>query len=193
MGSSATWASWVGVRQFSPATDTAAPGYGAAVRYRDCPTVEVTERVGVDPSVAWAAVTDISLPVRHSPELQEARWLDGATEPVVGARFEGRNVNEHLGEWTTTCTVVEVEPERRWAWTVGEPGAEWSTWGFEVDPASDGVIVRQWFRMGPHRSGLSFAIDAMPDKEGRIIERRLAEHRAAMAANLAGLRAELEP
>lgn len=162
------------------------------MRYRDCPTVEVAERVGADLSSTWAAITDITLPVRHSPELQEVAWLDGADAPVVGARFEGRNANEHLGEWTTTCTVTEVEPERRWTFTVGEPGAEWSTWGFEVDPARDGVVVRQWFRMGPHRSGLNIAIDAMPDKEGRIIERRLDEHRAAMAANLAGLKAELE-
>ncbi len=162
------------------------------MRYRDCPTVEVSERVGADPSAAWAAVTDIGLPARHSPELRDARWLDGATEPVVGARFEGDNANEHLGEWTTTCTVTEVEPGRRWTWTVGEPGSEWSTWGFEVDSASEGVVIRQWFRMGPHPSGLNIAIDAMPEKEGRIIERRLAEHRAAMAANLAGLKAELE-
>ena len=162
------------------------------MRYRDCPTVEVTERVGVDVSAAWAAVTDIELPTRYSPELQAVVWLDGATAPAVGARFEGRNANEHLGEWTTTCTVVEVEPQRRWAWSVGEPGGEWSTWGFEVDPVRDGVVVRQWFRMGPNRSGLNIAIDAMPEKEGRIIERRLAEHRAAMEANLAGLRSEVE-
>jgi hypothetical protein len=32
----------------------------------------------------------------------------------------------------------------------------------------------------------------MPEREGRIIEVRLTEHRAAMEANLAGLKAELE-
>ncbi len=162
------------------------------MRYRDCPTVEVSERIATDPDAAWAAVTDIGLPVRHSPELQEASWLDGATGPVVGARFAGRNRNEHLGEWTTTCTVVEVDPPRRWTWEVGDGGEAWSTWGFEVDPAREGVVVRQFLRMGPGRSGLNIAIDAMPDREGRIIEVRLAEHRAAMAANLAGLKAELE-
>ncbi len=162
------------------------------MRYRDCPTVEVSQRISADPETAWAAVTDITLPTRHSPELQDVAWLDGATEPVVGARFEGRNRNEHLGEWTTTCTVAEVDRPRRWTWEVSAGGEAWSTWGFEVDPVRDGVVVRQWLRMGPGRSGLSIAIDAMPDREGRIIEVRLAEHRAAMEANLTGLRAELE-
>lgn len=163
-----------------------------AVRYRDCPTVEASLRIATDPEAAWAAVTDIALPTRFSTELQSVAWLDGATEPVVGARFEGVNRNEHLGEWTTTCTVTEVDRPRRWTWDVGADGAAWSTWGFEVDPARDGVVVRQWMRMGPARSGINIAIDAMPDREGRIIEVRLAEHHAAMTANLAGLRAELE-
>ncbi len=162
------------------------------MRWRDNPTVEVTERIAVDPDTAWAAVTDIALPVRFSAELQDAAWLDGASGPAVGARFEGRNRNEHLGEWTTTCTVVEVEPPRRWTWEVSAGDEAWSTWGFEVDPVRDGVVVRQFLRMGPGRSGLNIAIDAMPDREARIIEVRLAEHRAAMAANLAGLKAELE-
>lgn len=167
-------------------------GYGADVRYRDCPTVEVTERIAVDPDTAWAAVTDITLPLRRSPELQAVTWLDGATTPVVGARFEGRNRNDHLGEWTTTCTVTEVEAPRRWTWDVSAGGEAWSTWGFEVDPVRAGVVVRQWMRMGPGRSGLNIAIDAMPDREARIVEVRLAEHRDAMAATLAALRADLE-
>lgn len=168
-------------------------GYGPGVRYRDCPTVEVSEKLAVDPATAWTAVTDIALPMTTSPELKAVRWLDGATGPAVGARFEGDNANEHLGEWTTTCTVVEVDAPRRWVWDVGAPGAEtWSTWGFEVDPARDGCVVRQWFRLGPGRSGLSIALDAMPDREGRIIEVRLAEHRASMAATLVALKETLE-
>jgi hypothetical protein len=46
--------------------------------------------------------------------------------------------------------------------------------------------------MGPGRSGLNIAIDAMPDKEERIIERRLSEHRANMTATLAGIKAIAE-
>lgn len=163
------------------------------MRYRDCPTVEVSERIAADAGSVWAAVCDITLPAGGNGELQSARWLDGATEPVLGARFEGNNANEHLGEWTTISTVVDVEPGRRWVWEVGMEGAApWSRWGFEVDPVRDGTVVRQWTRMGPERSGLSLAIDAMPDREGRIVEVRLAELADAMRANLATIRDSLE-
>jgi len=158
------------------------------MRYRDCPTTEVTRRIAASPEAAWAAVTDIALPVGDGAEgggeLRAVEWLDGASEVAVGARFRGTNANVHLGEWQTDAEVVDVEDGRRWAYDVGEPGAPWATWGFEVDPVGDGVVVRHWMRMGPNRSGLSVAIDAMPEKEGRIVERRLAELATSMAATL---------
>jgi hypothetical protein len=74
--------------------------------------------------------------------------------------------------------------------TAGEN--QMATWGFEVDPGRDAVTVRQWARMGPDPSGLSIAIDAMPEKEGRIISRRLGEWRTNMEANLAGIKGLVE-
>lgn len=162
------------------------------MRYRDQPTVEVEERVVGDPATIWALVTDITLPARFSGELQAVEWLDGATGVEVGNRFRGHNENPALGEWSTVCTVVEVEPGRRWAWTVNADDQHMATWGFEVDPGREAVTVRQWGRMGPDPSGLNIAIDAMPDKEGRIISRRLSEWRTNMAANLAGIKALAE-
>ena len=158
------------------------------MRYRDQPTVEVEERVVGDPAVIWELVTDITLPARFSGELQAVEWLDGATTVEVGNRFRGHNRNPALGEWSTECTVVELEPGRRWAWRVTAGDHQMATWGFEVDPGREAVTVRQWARMGPDPSGLSIAIDAMPDKEGRIISRRLGEWRTNMEANLAGIK-----
>lgn len=162
------------------------------MRVRDCPTVEVEARIAGDPVRIWALVTDIMLPTRFSTELVAAAWLDGADGVGVGNRFVGRNRNAAIGEWETVCTVVEVEPGRRWVWDVQGIEGVSARWGFEVDPGAGAVRVRQWARMGPGRSGLSFAIDAMPDKEGRIVARRLQEWRTAIAANLAGLRQLVE-
>jgi uncharacterized protein YndB with AHSA1/START domain len=161
---------------------------------RDAPTTEATIRINATPAAVWDLVTDITLPTRFSPELQSVEWLDGATEVTVGARFRGTNQNPHIGEWSTTCQVIEVEPRRRFVWQIeGEPGAEPpATWAFEIDEATEGVILRQWARLGPGPSGLSMAIATMPDKEGRIVERRLGEHRAAMELNLEGIREILE-
>lgn len=165
------------------------------MRYRDQPTVEVTQRVRCDVPAAWALVTDIGLSARCSSELREVEWLDGHHRVALGARFRGRNHNDAIGSWETSCEVVEVEDQgqvRRWVWNVLAGSGVGATWAFEVEPASDGVLVRQWARMGPAPSGLSIAIQARPELEGRIVTRRLVEWEQAMRVNLECVRAALE-
>lgn len=158
------------------------------MRYRDCPTMECSVRVAACAEDAWALVTDISLPTRFAGELQSAEWLDGSTGVAVGARFRGHNKHEALGEWTTESVVSEVEEGRRWVWHVFNADGEASaSWGFEVEPGRDATTIRQWAKMGPALSGLRGAIESMPDKEGRIVARRLEEWQAALTANLEGI------
>ncbi|MGH9060594.1 MAG: SRPBCC family protein, partial [Acidimicrobiales bacterium] len=163
-----------------------------AVRYRDQPTIEVSQRVRCDVGTAWQFVTDIGLPARSSSELQAVQWLGDADRVTVGARFRGRNAHEALGAWETVCEVVEVEDKRRWVYDVVGPEGVSATWAFETEPASDGVLIRQWARMGPAPSGLSIAISASPEKEARIIARRLSEWRQNMQANLDWIRSQVE-
>ena len=162
------------------------------MRYRDQPTVEVTQRVRCDVRTAWDLVTDIGLPARCSSELQAVEWVDDAKAVEVGARFRGRNKHEAFGDWATVCEVVEVEDERRWVYNVTGPEGVSATWAFEVEPASDGVLIRQWARMGPGPSGLTPAIVAQPEKEARIVSRRLAEWQQNMQANLEWVRSQAE-
>ncbi len=162
------------------------------MRYRDQPTIEVTQRVRCDVATAWELVTDIGLPARCSSELQTVEWLDDADSVKVGARFRGRSSHEALGDWETVCEIVEVEDQRRWVWNVVGPRGVSATWAFEVEPASDGVLIRQWARMGPEPSGLSVAIAATPEKEGRIVARRLSEWQDNMRANLEWIRSRTE-
>jgi hypothetical protein len=162
------------------------------VLYRDQPTIEVTQLVRCDVATAWLHVTDINLPARCSTELQAVEWLDGSDGVKVGARFRGRNKHEAFGDWQTECQVIEVEHEQRWVWNVIGTDGIGATWGFELDPASKGVLIRQWGRMGPGPSGLTPAIVAQPHKEGRIVARRLSEWQQNMQANLDWIRAQVE-
>jgi hypothetical protein len=168
------------------------PWHASTVRYRDQPTIEVTQRVRCDVATAWKYVTDITVPARCSEELQSVEWLDDADGVKVGARFRGRSKHDALGDWETVCEVVEVEDQRRWVWNVIGPRGVGATWGFEVDPASDGVLIRQWGRMGPGPSGLTFGIAAQPDKEARIVARRLSEWQQSMQANVDWIRSQVE-
>lgn len=164
------------------------------MRYRDAPSVEVSELIrGVTAEDAWAVVTDIELPTHTDGELVSVDWVGSPAEVVVGARFRGTNSADGLGTWTAECVITEVEPPRRWTWTAGGPtGEPWATWAFEIDRASEGVIVRQWARLGPGPSRLSQVIESKPDLEGRIIARRMSDWRRGMQANLDWVRVRLE-
>ena len=151
------------------------------MKYADGPTVEVETHVDAPPSVVWRLVSDITLPTRFSSELQEARWVDET-------HFVGRNQHPAIGEWETTCTVVANEAEHVFGWVVGDPANPSTQWRFTLEPSGGGTLLRQWMRMGPAPSGLNPAIDAMPDKEERIIARRQDEHRTNMQATVDGIK-----
>ncbi len=160
-------------------------------RYADGPTTSVTIEVEATPSRVWSMVTDPTFPARHSSELQEASWDPEGPEPGLGARILGRNQHPQVGEWTTTSHVVEWEEASVFGWSVSDPDEPAASWWFELSPSGQGTTVTQRVRLGPGRSGLSPAIEAMPDREEDIVARRLSEHERNMTANLEALKAEL--
>ena len=140
------------------------------------------------PERVWPLVSDIFLMPGLSAELQEVAWLDGVTGPAVGCRFAGRNANEYRGTWETVSTVIECDEPRRFAWAVGDPATRWRPGGSPCGPTERGTVLEQWARMGPARSGLSLAIDAMPDKEAKIVFVRLREWETGLKHNLAAIK-----
>ncbi|TWS24054.1 SRPBCC family protein [Tsukamurella sputi] len=154
------------------------------MRLRDRPIVEVSRELPCSPEEAWHLVTDITLPTRAEGDLQRAEWLDGATGVEVGARFRGYNADPEIGEWCTEPVVAEVEPGRRWVWSVGPVDDPLATWGFEVEPTETGARVRQWARAGTGSSPLSEYIAQHPEQEAQIIDFRLGIWRDGMRANL---------
>jgi uncharacterized protein YndB with AHSA1/START domain len=158
------------------------------LRYSDCPAVEVDLMIAAPPQAVWALVSDIQLPARFSSELAAAEWLDGANGPSHGARFVGHNHHPAIGDWETTSTIYDYEPGRRLGWAVGDAGDPSARWRFALSPEGEGTRLSQWMQMGPARSGINIAIDAMPEKESKILHRRLAEHRVNMEATLAGIK-----
>jgi Polyketide cyclase / dehydrase and lipid transport len=157
-------------------------------RYADNPTVQVQTWIDVLPGRVWELVSDIELMPTMSQELQSVEWLDGASAPAVGAKFIGRSKHESLGEWATTSHVIECEPERVFAWAVEDPANPTAIWRFRLEPKNGGTELSEWMQMGPARSGLSFAIDRMPEKEQKIVFVRMREFEQNMAATLAHIK-----
>lgn len=164
----------------------------AELRYADCPTTEAELRIAAPPAAIWQLVCDIQTSAEFSSEFQGGHWLDDATGPALGARFRGRNFHEARGTWETVSTICEFEPERVLGWAVGDLDVPAARWRFSLEPDGTGTIIRQWMQMGPGESGVSELIALMPDKEHRILRRRLAEHHANMTATLAGIKHRAE-
>lgn len=153
-------------------------------RYADKPTVQVRTWIAAPPPRVWQLVADIELMPSMSEELQAVEWLDGATGPAVGARFIGRSRHDALGEWATTSQVIQCKPPRVFAWAVENPENPTAIWRFRLEPHDGGTELSEWMQMGPARSGLSLAIDRMPEKEQKIVFVRMREFERNMTATL---------
>lgn len=156
------------------------------MKYAEGPSTEVEILIDAAVERVWQLVSDINLPARFSNEFLGAELLDQTLG--LGARFKGRNHHPAMGEWETVSYVNRYEPLRAFGWAVTDPDKPTGTWWFELEQEPGGVRLRQGTRMGPAPSGLMVAITRMPDKEERIIARRLQEFETNMRANLEGIK-----
>ena len=158
------------------------------MRLADQPTTEIDVYVEAPPSAVWPLVTEIMTPSRFGTELQEATWVEPGRGPCLGAQFKGRNFHPARGEWETTSTIVDFVPEQRFAWAVGDPDVPSAVWRLELAPEGDGTRLRYRAQIGLGPSGLTPLIEKMPDKEERIIARRLQEFETNMTATITGIK-----
>ena len=163
------------------------------MRHADKPTVEEHIDVAAAPDQVWPLISDITLSVGISDELVAVEWTSGEGDaPCVGRTFVGTNTNEYFGRWQTTATVTECEQPAVFGWTVGEVDDPNTSWRYTLTPTDTGTRVTQWAQLGTGPSGLVIAIGRMPDKEERIVARRLDEFRVSMRRNLETIKQRAE-
>ena len=145
------------------------------------------------PHRVWEFVSDVGVPPRFSGELQRAEWreLTGPDEsPAAGSIFEGFNKRGD-NEWSLPQLVTTWEPGVEFAWSAGatsEADAPAATWRYTLEKIPGGTRLRHLVTLGPGPSGLTAAIDAMPDREAAIIAGRSDELKANMQATVEGIR-----
>ena len=161
-------------------------------RYADTPTVEVQTWIDASPERVWSLVSDVGLMPSLSSELQRVEWIDAAAGPALGSRFVGYSKHQSFGEWSTTSHVIEFEPRRVFAWAVESVDTPTAIWRYTIEPENDGTRLAEWMQMGPGRSGLSVAIDQMPDKEQKIVFVRMREFERNIAVTLERIKALAE-
>ncbi|MFE9443800.1 SRPBCC family protein [Streptomyces sp. NPDC006602] len=161
--------------------------------------VEYVTEIAAAPQRVWDLVSDIATSARHSPELQEVEWLDGAEGPAVGACFSGRNRNSGLGEWRTVSRVAQLSQERVFQWEVvhyNDRRPRRAAGRLDVHPGTARRRLRQppaarhALRLGPRP--MHEVVERYPDREEQIIDGRLALLRTGIEQALAGVKAEAE-
>ena len=101
--------------------------------------------VNRSPDVVFAAISDVTRTGEWSPECISGRWVDGATGPAVGAKFEGDNkavvAGFTLKKWTTTSEVTACVPGE-----VFEFVAEgYTTWRYQLETTGAGTSVTETY------------------------------------------------
>ncbi|MEU0809995.1 SRPBCC family protein [Streptomyces sp. NPDC005970] len=141
----------------------------------------------------WPAITDLSRYGDWSPECTHAAWLDGWTEPAVGARYEARNRFPNGLVTQVLCVVTAAQPPYSFGWDVygGAPETHelFATWRYDLRPAArpEQTVVRQSFTHGPGDSGARAAVRADPANAAAILQGRLDQLRRNMKLTIGAM------
>jgi uncharacterized protein YndB with AHSA1/START domain len=124
--------------------------------------------IKASPTEVYRLISDPPAMAQFAEEFFRARWLGGATEPMVGAKFRGVNRNGRR-RWVTTCEVTEAEPGRRFVYEVSTPfKVPISRWEYDLEPTEDGCTVTEssYLRVPAWFIPFAILITGEPDRPG---------------------------
>jgi uncharacterized protein YndB with AHSA1/START domain len=129
-----------------------------------------TGQVSIDasPEEVYRVVSDPAVMVDLAEEVYKIRWLRGATEAAVGARFAGTNRNGWR-RWVTHALVTDAEPGRRFVYRVRTPFfVPIARWEYDITPEDTGcrVTVTNWLRVPRWFVPIAILITGEPDRAG---------------------------
>jgi uncharacterized protein YndB with AHSA1/START domain len=148
---------------------------------------EVRLVMAAPPEDVYGVIADVTRMPDLSPEVVSCRWLDGATEATVGARFAARNKFSRGPAVGNRCTVTAVEPGRKISWSRTEPFGGTVEWTDEFRPHAGGTEVVESYRALKPVSRFGWVIIGFFSSKDRA-----AVQRAGMVQTLERLKALVE-
>ena len=146
------------------------------------PTATGRIEIAASPQRVYDLVTDLAAMAEIAEETAALKWRRGSTaEP--GAVFRGTNRNGWR-RWTTTCTVTDAEPGRRFAFEVRHTGVPIARWQYDIEADGTGCTVTEstWDRRPSWFAPLAGRVTGTPDRDSRNTRhieatlKRLKEH-----------------
>ena len=105
---------------------------------------QASTHISALPDELYDLVSDVGRMGEWSPECRSCAWVDGATGPVVGARFKGTN-RRGVARWSTTPTVVVADPGHEFAFLIRHLGHDATRWTYRFEAVVDGTEVTESF------------------------------------------------
>ena len=110
-------------------------------------TDTVRMRMDAPPEAVYALVADVTRTPEFSPEVRRCTWLDGATGPAVGARFEVVNKAGRGPAWKNRPLVIVADRGREFAFSRTEKAAGTLVWRYRFEPVGDGTRVTESYEV----------------------------------------------
>jgi len=107
---------------------------------------QASTHVAAPAAELYDLVSDVQRMGEWSPECRSCEWIDGATGPVVGARFKGTN-RRGAARWSTKPTVRVAEQGHEFAFVTGHLGHDMTRWTYRFEAIADGTEVTESFEM----------------------------------------------
>ena len=133
-------------------------------------------------------VSDVTRTPEFSPSVVRCTWIDGATGPAVGARFEAINTTEAGKTWKNRPVVTVATPGREFAFSRTEPFAGTLIWRYHFAPEDGGTRVTESYEVARPVTRLGWFIIERIFRAGDVP----AGLRAGMQTTLQRLRAAAE-
>ena len=108
---------------------------------------EVVLEIDAPPRVLYDLVADVTRTPEFSPEVRRCTWLDGATGPAVGARFEVVNKAGRGPAWKNRPVVIVADPGREFAFSRTEKAAGTLVWRYRFEPVGNGTRVTESYEV----------------------------------------------
>lgn len=108
---------------------------------------EMTAHIHARPEQVYALVADVTRTPEFSPEILRCTWLDGATGPAVGARFEAVNKVPRRPAWKNRPVVTVADPGREFAFCRTEKASGSIEWRYRMEQEGDGTRLTESYRV----------------------------------------------
>ncbi len=103
----------------------------------------LTLHIDAPPDVVYALAADVTRTPEFSPEIVSCTWLDGATGPAPGARFQAVNKLSRGPAWKNRPVVIAAQPGREFAFSRTEKLSGTLVWRYQLEPDGNGTRLTE--------------------------------------------------